>query len=179
VRVNRSINGSTFNGNASVTVNLSCTSTVICSVPASVVIPAGQAYATFKVSGKEIGSTTITANAAGYEAVQDLPVNVITPKLVLSGPGNTRVGSQSSVSVHLSVPGANYSGNQTAISPITVSLTSSSPGVATVPATLTIAAGSTSSPSGKLTGVAPGTTTVTASGTGLESVTSGVITISP
>lgn len=179
IHIIRTVNGSSFNGSAAVTVNLACTSTVVCSVPPSVIIPAGQSSVSVKVSGKEIGSTTVSATATGYETAQDLAVSVVTPELRLSGPSNTRVGLQTNVSTSVYAPGAAYASNQTATSAITVNLTSSSPGVATVPATLTIAAGSTGSPSGKLTGVAPGTTTVTASGTGLESVTSGVITITP
>jgi len=178
IRVYRSVNGTNFSGTAPVTVNLSCTSTVICSVPPSVVIPANQSYTTFKVSGKQVGSTTITATAAGYEQAPDLPVTVITPQLRLSGPSNTKVGAQTNVSVGLAVTGASYSTSQEALSPIAVDLTSSAPGVATVPATLTIAAGSSSSPNGKLTGVAPGSTSVTASAPGLQSVTSATVTIS-
>lgn len=179
-RITRVVNGSSFNGSAAITVNLRCTSATICSVPPSVVIPAGASYVSFKVSGKDIGSTTVTAEAQGYSSpTQDLSVNVVTGELRLSGLGNVKVGAQSNVSAYLYLTGSPYAGSQTATSPIVVNLTSSSPGVATVPATVTIAAGSNGSPSGKLTGVAPGTTTVTASAPGLQSVTSGVITISP
>jgi hypothetical protein len=179
IYVQRAVNGAVFNGAEPLTVNLACSSTAICTVPASVVIPAGQSQVYFQVSGVDLGSTTITASAVGYIATRELPVKTIAPQIVMSGPGNTTVGGLSSVSVYLNVPGAAYSSNQLALSAINVNLTSSAPGVATVPATLTIPIGSSSSNSGNLKGVAAGTTTVTASGTGLLSTTSGPITISP
>jgi hypothetical protein len=179
IYVQRAVNGAVFNGSEALIVNLACSSTAICTVPASVVIPAGQSQVYFQVSGVDLGSTTITASAVGYIATQELPVKTIAPQIVMSGPGNTTVGGLSNVSVYLSVPGAAYSSSQLALSAINVNLTSSAPGVATVPATLTIPIGSTSSNSGNLKGVAAGTTTVTASGTGLLSTTSGLITISP
>ncbi|HEY0061037.1 MAG TPA: hypothetical protein VGC21_02885 [Telluria sp.] len=179
VSINRVVNGSPFSGAAAVTVNLSCASSAVCTVPASVQIPAGQPGVTFYVTGVGVGSTTVVASAEGYSSLIDLPLTVILPNLTLSQPGNIKVGAQSDFYAALSVPGANYSGNQTAVAPIVVNLTSSSPGVATAPATATIAANATDTGYVKLTAVAAGTTTVTASGSNLNSVTSGVITITP
>jgi hypothetical protein len=106
-------------------------------------------------------------------------VNVVKPALNFSGPSNTTVGGKANFSVYLSVAGAYYPNNQTAINPITVNITSSAPAVATVPETLTIALGGTWSNTGQLTGVAPGTTTLTASGPDLQTATSSVITVNP
>ncbi|NHZ99848.1 hypothetical protein [Massilia sp. CCM 8734] len=175
--VHRASNGKDFKGVAALTVNLSCTSTAICSVPPSVVIDAGSSYATVQVTGTGIGSTTVTASAVGYSALQDLALSVIAPELLMSGPGNTKVGEASNVSVYFSVPGA--SNRQSPDKDLVVNLTSSAPGVATVPSTLTFKAGSTTSQSVKMTGVSAGTTTVTASGIDMKSVTSDVITVSP
>ena len=179
VEVYRAVNGTAFNGSEALTVNLSCSSTVICQVPATVTIPAGASSAYFVVEGVGLGSTTVTANAVGYSATQDLAVNVVTPQLNFNGPGNTIVGAQSNFSIYLTTPGASYSGNQTAAAPITVNLTSSAPGVATVPATVVIQTDNTYSDTATLTGVAAGTTTLTASGNSLSTATSGVITINP
>jgi hypothetical protein len=180
VSVQRAVNGETFNGTQAVTVNLACSSTAICSVPASVTIPAGQSSAAFVVEGIELGNTTIAASAVGYSPAQDIAVNVVTPQLTFSGLADQlSVGKQSSFRVYAIVPGATYSGNQTAAQPITVNLTSSAPGVATVPATVTIQAGETTSASVNLTGVAVGTTTLTASSPGMATATSGLITVNP
>jgi hypothetical protein len=182
IYVYRAVSGNQFNGATDVTVNLACSSTAVCNVvPASVTIPAGSYYAYFQVIGVDLGNTTVTASATGYNPpVQDLPVSVVTPQLNFSGPSSTTtVDGQSNFRVYPTVSGASYSSNQTAISPITVNLTSSAPGVATVPSTVTIQVGNTYSDYAALTGVAPGTTTLTASSPGMNSVTSGTITINP
>ena len=178
-RVRRAVNGTVFNGTEAVTVNLSCSSTAICSVPATVTIPAGGSEAYFYITGVGVGNTTVVANAVGYSATQDLAVSVVQPQLNFNGPGNVRVGAQYGFSLSLTTPGATYSGNQTTVVELTANLTSSAPGVATVPSTVSFAVGNTSSATVNLTGVGPGTTTLTASGAELSSVTSGVITVSP
>jgi hypothetical protein len=180
VYVTRVIDGAIFNGVEELTVNLSCSSTVICRVPAMVTIPAGGYHAYFTVEGVGVGTTTVTASAVDYGAPrQDLAVGVAQPRLSLNGLGDATVGAQRRFYVSFSTPGADYHDGQKAIEAITVNLTSSAPGIATVPATVTIPAGAVSSGWIDLTGVAPGVTTVTASGHGLESVTSDVITINP
>jgi hypothetical protein len=179
VYVYRAANGTASAGGEPLTVNLTCNSTAICNVPASVTIPANQYYVYFLASGVGLGSTTITASAPGFIAPQDLPVTVIAPQISLSGPSNTRVSGTSGVTVYLTVPGANYPSNVSTTAPITVNLTSSAPGVATVTPTVTVPTGYYWSNTGTLTGVSAGTTTVTASGPGVQSATSGVITISP
>ena len=179
VSVHRTANGTTFAGTSAVTVNLTCNSTAICTVPASVTIPAGAASAYFKVRGVGPGSTTVSASAVGYNSAPDMSVSTITPQLVFSGLENTRVGSTDSFTVYANVQGATYSSSQTAVTAMPVNLTSSSPGVATVPATVQIRAGATFSDTVTLSGVSAGTTTITASGSGLGSVTSGTVTINP
>jgi hypothetical protein len=179
VYVYRAVNGTVFSGNEALMVNLTCSSSVICKVPASVTIPAGSASAYFLVEGVGLGNTTVTASGLGYSAPQDLAINVVKPQLNFNEPGNTVVGGKPYFSVALTTPGASYSGSQTASSAIAVNITSSAPGVATVPAIITIPASSTSSNAAQLTGVGTGTTRLTASGSDLQSVTSNVITINP
>jgi hypothetical protein len=179
VAVQRSVGGTAFAGTEAITVNLICSSTSICTVPSSVTIPAGQSQVYIYVTGVDTGTTTIVASAVGYTSAQDLAVSVVTPQLVFSGLANTSVGATDTFSVYVNVSGSAYPSSQTAVSPIIVNLTSSAPGVATVPTAVTIPMGSTFSGNALLTGVAAGTTTVTASGSGLSSVTSGAITVSP
>jgi len=179
VRVRRTVNGTVFNGVEAVTVNLSCSSTAICTVPATVTIPAGGSEVYFYITGVGVGNTTVVANAVGYSATQDLAVSVVQPQLNFSGPGNVRVGAQYGFSLYLTSPGAAYSGSQATAVPFTANLTSSAPGVATVPSTVSFAIGNTSSATVNMTGVGPGTTTLTASGAEMSSATSGVITVSP
>ncbi|MCA3166228.1 MAG: hypothetical protein ING21_06965, partial [Burkholderiales bacterium] len=179
VYVYRAINGNAFNGIEAVTVALTCTSSVVCQVPPTVTIPAGQNAQYFVVEGIGLGSTTVTASAVGYSGNQDLGVTVVTPQLEFRSLSDTTVGGNEEFYLKLTTPGAAYSGSQTAAAPITVNLTSSVPGVATVPPSVVIQAGSTQSPYATMTGVAAGTTTLTASGTGLTPTTSGVIKINP
>lgn len=180
VKASRVVNGIVFNGADAVTVNLTCSAAVICSVPASVTIPANSSAAYFQITGLELGNTTITASATGYNSpAQDLAANVVKPALNFNGPGNTFVGGKANFSVYLTVSGATYSGGQTAASSIMVSITSSTPAVANVPASLTVPLNGTISDVGQLTGIAAGTTTLTASGPDLQTATTSGITINP
>ncbi len=182
VYVYRAVNGTAVSGADALTVNLSCSSVSICKVPATVTIPAGDYTSYFKVEGTGLGNATVTASAVGYNSPpQDLAVNVVSPLLNFSGPSNATVTGKQNFTVYLTTPGAYYSGSQTAVNAITVNLTSSAPGVATVPATVTIPISSSQSNyyTAQLTGVAVGTTTLTASGSGLLSANSNVITINP
>ena len=178
--IQRTINGSAFAGTDPVTVSLSCSSTVICSVPASVTIPANNSGVYFPINGLELGNTSITANANGYSSpAQDLIISVVVPQISFSGLSNTIVGGKSNFNVYLNALGATYPSSQSTLNARTISLTSSAPGVATVPATVSIAAGGTNSVTAQLTGVTTGTTTLTASGADLQPGTSNVITINP
>lgn len=175
----RSINGSNFNGIDDLTVNLSCSSILVCNVPATVTIPAGQSYVYFQIEGVGIGNTTITTSAIGYSALQDLAVNVVAPNLSFQGPSNTNVGSNTNFVVSLSSPGGYYGNYQTAIKPITVNLTSSNPTVAEVPSSIIIDTGATASGWVSMKGLSAGTTSLTASGSNLNSSTSSVVTVNP
>jgi trimeric autotransporter adhesin len=179
IYVERVINGTAFSGPDPVTVNLSCASTVICSVPATVTIPANQSLAYILITGEGLGSTTVGANAVGYLSAVDYNVDVITPDLQLvSVPTTLRVAATSNFYVRLLVPGAWDSGLQTPVVAKPISLTSSTPSVASTTSSVTIAAGANNSANAVLTGVASGTTTVTASATETNTVVS-PITVTP
>ncbi|MDR7153198.1 hypothetical protein J2W49_005178 [Hydrogenophaga palleronii] len=177
--VQRVVNGSAFSGVDALVINLECSAPTICSVPTTVTIPAGGSSAYFQVTGAGLGDTTITAAAAGHTSAENLAVRTVDPQLVFSGPSSTSVGSQSNFSLSLTVPGSSAPNSQGVAAPTVVTLTSSAPGVASVPATATIATGSRTTSTLQLTGIAPGSTSVTASGSGLISATSGVVSVSP
>lgn len=179
VYVYRAANGQPSSGDEALTVNLACSSPAVCRVPASVTIPAGSSSVYFRVEGVDLGNTTIVASAVGHTLVQELAVSVITPGLFFSGPSGTAIGGQSNFYIYLTVPGAYYSSNQTAVGDMTINLTSSAPDVATVPATVLIRSGQNLSDMAKLIGVGAGKTTITASGSGLSSAASSAITITP
>jgi hypothetical protein len=147
--------------------------------PPTVTIPAGSSQVYFTVEGVNLGSAMLTASATGFNPASDLNITVVAPNLVFSGPSNTQVGSTSRFYVYLSASGAYYPTYQTALSPITVNVVSSAPGVGTVPATVTVQAGSNGSNYADLTGVSPGQTILTASGVDLQSGQSNVITVTP
>lgn len=178
--VERIVNGTAFAGPDALTVNLSCASTAVCSVPATVTIPANQTQVLFAITGEGLGSTTIGANAVGYLSAADNNVDVITPDLQLvSVPTSLAVGATANFYVRLLVNGAWDSGSQTPVIAKAISLTSSTPSVASTTSSVTIAAGSNNSANAVLTGVAPGATTVTASATETNTVTSPTITVTP
>jgi hypothetical protein len=177
--VQRTVDGTVFNGVEALTVSLESSAPSVFNVPTTVTIPAGQSQVYFTVEGINLGSAMLTASATGFNPASDLNITVAVPDLVFNSPSNTRVGSTSSFNVYANTSGAYYPTYQTAISPITVNIVSSAPGVGTVPATVTIAAGSNSSNSASLTGVSPGQTILTASGVDLQSGQSNVITVSP
>ncbi|MDR6841146.1 hypothetical protein, partial [Pseudoxanthomonas sacheonensis] len=180
VYVERTANGQAFNGVLPLVVNLTCSSTAVCSVPATVTIPANTSSSYFYVSGVGLGTTTVTSTATGYLPSPDVPVTTVLAELLFNGlSASTKAGMNDNFSVYPRVPGAVYAGNETVSSSLVVNLTSSAPGVATVHAATPIAAGDRFSALVNLTGVAPGTTTVTASSSETQSATSGTITITP
>lgn len=177
VSIRRAVNGSPFSGPEPLTVNLSCSASAVCKVPATVTIPAGQSSAVVLIEGTGLGTTTVTASATGYQSAPDLNVTGVIPQLTFSGPADVRVGQTTTFRVYVSVPGATYS--QTAVSPITVDVTGSAPDVASAPATATIPAGDSYTPSLGFTGLSPGTITLTVSGNDLQTASKGPITVSP
>jgi trimeric autotransporter adhesin len=178
--VERIVNGNAFAGPDAVTVNLACASTVVCSVPATVTIPANQAQGYFSLTGEGLGSTTVGANAVGYLSAADNNVDVITPDLQLvSVPTTLTIGATANFYVRLLVTGAWDSGSQTPVIAKSISLTSSTPSVASTTSSVMIAAGANNSANAVLTGVASGATSVTASATETNTVVSPTITVTP
>jgi hypothetical protein len=135
-----------------VTVNLSSSDSSIVSVsPSSVTIAAGATTPATQpqVTGLSVGSANITASATGYSPGTGA-VNV-TASLVFS-PQDVSVGAGGSQVVTLSLPAKT-------VNPLNVTLTSDDTTVATVPASVTIAA-NTQTVNVTVNGVAAGSTAI-------------------
>lgn len=176
VQVVRWVGNQVFYGANEVSVSLGCASSAVCSVPASLTIPARQAIASMIIRGIDTGATQVQATAQGYVSAPPLEVTTVLPELVLFNmPETVSVGSSTNFNVNLWVSGAAH-GYQRAAAPLRIDLTSSRPAVATVPSEIIIDAGNVSAQS-RVTGVGAGTTTITASGDDLVPVTSGTIRV--
>lgn len=179
ISVERVAGSATFNGVDPLVVSLRCSAVAVCSVPATVTIPANSSSMRFRVTGVGLGSTTVGASAAGYDSAPEAAVSTVLARPSISLPASLQAGRTADFYVGFHVPGALYPTLNTAMVPFTVNLTSSAPGVATVPMSTTVTAGQANSPYLQFKAQAPGATTVTASGTDLESTTTTPITVTP
>ena len=154
-----------------VTVLLTSSNASKVTVPASVVIPQGATTPATQpqVTGAGIGSATITASATGYTPGTGT-VTVSAPTMAFTGPLGITIGFTGNLTLSLT-------GGQAPAGGLTVSFTSSDTGKATVPATVSFAAGATSA-TVPVTGVAAGTATITASAPNIANATIGV-TVTP
>ncbi len=161
------------------TVTLTSSDTSKVTVTSQVVIPQGATTPSTQpqVTGVAFGSATITATGPGYANGSQ----VVSVSATLSfSPQNANIGVGGTQNITLNLSSASTS-------PVVVNLTSSNTSIATVPATVTIAANTTSIPvpvTAKSTGAATITAATTtpniASGTASISVASyGGITIPP
>ena len=133
--------------------------------PGTLLIPAGNISVAAQVTGVNFGSATITASAPGVQGdAQTVQV------------AETMSFSQSNVSIYGGVAPPNFTLNLSVPAPaggVSVALNSSVPGVATVPASITVPAGFTSAPV-VITPVSPGATVLTATAAGLGTATATV-----
>jgi hypothetical protein len=158
-------------GGVTVTLKSSDTSKVIVT-PASVVIPQGATTPATQpqVTGAGIGGATITAVATGYTSGTGT-VTVTAPTMVFTGsPLIIAIGGSGKLTLTLS-------GGQAPTGGLTVNLNSSDTSKATVPGTVTFAAGATSVPV-PVAAVSPGAVTITASAPNVASAT-GSVTVTP
>src|SRR6185436_13565912 len=158
-------------GGVTVTLASSDTSKVMVT-PASVVIPQGATTAATppQVTGAGIGAATITAASPGYISGTGT-VTVTAPTMAFTSP---------LLSIVIGMTGnliLSLSGGQAQAGGLTVSLNSSNPSNATVPATVSFAPGATST-TVTVTGRAAGSATITPSATGIASATASV-TVTP
>jgi len=142
------------------TVTLSSATPGVATVPANVVIAAGATSATFTVTAVSAGTSVITATPpGGLGTAQNCTVTAGTATAVTVGAGSggacgAAFPANSSATASVSIGTAQATAT-------TINLTSGTPGNATVPATVTIAAGATTA-TFTITGVAQGTSTITA-----------------
>lgn len=125
---------------APLTVNLVSTSTRVATVPASVTIPAGSYYAYFPVDAQDtVGTVQVQATALGYNPTAST-VQVTEPRFRIT---TTESGYTTSPGRRITVYAADADGTSHYVrEPVTITLTSSAPGVATVDSTtVTIPAG--------------------------------------
>lgn len=143
------------------TVNLSANPPNIVSLPPSVQIAAGVTTVPVSVTGVGGGVATITATSGNQTNVTGATASVTVQSagaISLGSIPTVAPGQSATVTVTLSTP---------APSTLTVTLVSSNPSVATIPSSVTIAAGQTSpSPQPTVTGVNFGNATINASAPG-------------
>jgi hypothetical protein len=154
-------------GTGGVSVSLSSSNTGVVTVPTPVIVPQGATSAPVPVTAIAIGNSTITANAAGLtQATANITVTngnqIVLPVNFAVAPGETKT-----FPVTLASP---------ALSPTTVSLTSSNPSNLTfTQSSLFFNTGQTTpSISTSVTGVSAGTVTVSAAGSGLANASTSV-----
>jgi trimeric autotransporter adhesin len=130
--------------------------------PDSVTIPGGATTTSFTVTGLALGTGTVTAASPGYPT-GSASITVITAGNITLGSGVTLAPGQTApISVTLDSP-APAGG-------LTIALKSSDSNVATIPASVVIAAGAlTANPAPIVTGVNYGTATITATASGYNS----------
>jgi hypothetical protein len=180
VAVCQTADGHPVRGATILAVQLACAATNVCMVPASVSIPAGTSCVNFQISGTGLGSTRVVPFATGHLVAQELDVSVVTPNLRFNGLlAALNAGATDDFTISIETPGAAYSQSQTAIDPIPIALTSATPSVATVTASVTIQGGQTTSGNARITAVGAGTTTLTASGSDINPSTSPTVTVGP
>jgi LmbE family N-acetylglucosaminyl deacetylase len=122
-------------------VSLSNTNSAIATVPTSVVLSAGEETATFPINTVYVASTTsLTISATLGGVTQTAPLTVLQPPVIVSSVtvAPPTVGGGNSTTGTVTLSGPALAGGAV------VTLASSSPAVATVPASVTVPAGATS-----------------------------------
>ncbi|WP_036252874.1 IPT/TIG domain-containing protein, partial [Methylobacter sp. BBA5.1] len=128
VYVYRKTGGSNYSPNQSLTINLVSSDAAKATVPATVTIPAGSSSVYFQVTGVDFnnGATvTIDATAEGYTSpATKLLVNTVAPVFNFNQLDTKRspASMRDKFRLYVTVPGAAYSGNQTAAADLPIDL---------------------------------------------------------
>jgi len=151
------------------TVTFTISNPNIATVTSSVLVPAGQQTPTAnpQVTGVLIGTTTVTATAPGYAPAMRA-VNVTVTATF--NPTTTNINLSTSTNTTLNISAPAPAGG------ITFSLSSDTPTIATVAASVTVVQGATSV-AVPITGVSAGSTTIRADSPGITEAT-GTVTVS-
>ena len=156
-------------------VALSSSNPVLATVPASVTVPAGSASASFSITTSAsggAGQTIVSANYSGSSSTATLNVTGVSASL-LALSQTTVVGGNAPAGNEVDLSGAAPAGGAT------VSLTSSNPAVAAVPATLLIPAGATFSLFNVTTAAVSAATQVTITASYGSGTVTAVLTVTP
>jgi len=145
-------------------VTLTSSNPAVAAVPANVTIPAGSAYALFPISTSSVTSTTVAGITATYGASSRSYNLSVTPVALSSVTAPSSVVANSSSTGQVNLNGGAPAGGAT------VSISSANPAVLTVPASVTVPAGSFSSsfPITTLFVAAPTSVTITAAYLGVN-----------
>ena len=147
-------------GPSGVVVSLTSNNPSVGTVPATVTIAAGQTSSTFNFSALAVGVATVTASSSGFANAQRSLTVAPTAGFSIS-PATSTVGVGRSATLTINSSVAAGAGGQV------VNLQSSAPTTASVPPTVTIQAGA-SSTTANVTAVAIGTANVTATAAGYD-----------
>ncbi len=144
-------------------VDLLSSNTAVVTVPANVSIAEGLTSTTFEATaGSEAGSALVTGTASGFtEGTATVDVANRTMSIAILNP---LVGAGRDTPARLTLD------QPAPAAGLTINLSTADPGIATVPASLSVAGGD-SEASFAITGVAAGPTSVTASAAGFDSAT--------
>src|SRR5207248_2028994 len=112
-------------------ISLTSSNPNVASVPANVTIPAGSTSATLAITGRAPGQTTITATLASVSRTAPLTVVPPPPTLTALTPSQFQIFIGGTATVTVALSGIAPAGG------IVVSLSSSNPAVAPVPANVT------------------------------------------
>jgi hypothetical protein len=179
------IGGTIFTGNrvnvnggppSDVTINLSSSDPSVLSVPATITLAQGAIFVTYPVTTYQVATTTIVTITASYNgSTRNVNVTVQATIPSVLSLGGAAVGG-----------GATLNGNKVtlngpaAVGGTVVTLSSSDPTIAAVPATITVAAGATVSPTFPITTTGVGSVTTVAISATLNGVSRTVnLTVNP
>ncbi|MGV8040941.1 MAG: carboxypeptidase regulatory-like domain-containing protein [Thermoanaerobaculaceae bacterium] len=144
------------------------------SVPASVTVPEGQASATFQVATSRVASPVsveIQATSGSVTRTAALQLDAYRPTGLGLSPASVLGSLSSSGTVVLNAPAPDGG--------VEVALTSANPGVASVPASITVPTGATQATFTVTTTVVPSSTLVEISATAGGSTASATLTVGP
>lgn len=149
-------------------VRLVSTDATVATMPDSVIIPSGQTYAYVDVRAQDvIGTVQLQATALGY-ASATATQQVTAPRFTISATTSMRT-TQQPATITIYPADANGTAHY-AWEPVTITLTSSAPSVATIDSTtIVLAAGSYYTQAARLVALSPGTTQITASDARIQS----------
>lgn len=156
------------------TIALSCVAASICSVPATVTLPAGIASVEVPITGHGIGATRLNFSVPPDHLIgnpSEVDVRVVKPSLTFATlPDHLVVGQATPVQVQIE-------GGQKAAAAVSVTLTSDFPGVATITPSVSIDADANVSGDASVQPLASGYVTFTASAPGFDPVTSAPVPV--